>query len=230
MVERQLLVLDLTGLVGRDPFGIALGIGDRRHVRFRGEVRNHDHLLHSRQARGDFLHALDRVVRLAVVAVAVGAEQQLRLGLAEAVEHAVGAEIRRARRPDGPDGDRREREHAGLGHVRDKGRDAVAGFQACGAHRLRATRNLRVQLRIRHPAAKSGLVPEHQRVVAVPPAQQVLGEIEARIGKPFRAGHLVPVDQDAFALSSANLGPVPQMRSRTLRSPRRSSDKTRGRC
>ena len=49
------------------------------------------------------------VVRLAGVDVAVGGDEHPRLDLAEPIEHALDAEVRRARRPDGADGRRAER-------------------------------------------------------------------------------------------------------------------------
>ena len=71
--------------------------------------------------------------------------------------------------------------------------------QALGAHRLRHARHLGVQFGIAEAAAKTGLVPEHERVGRVAPAQHVLGEIEPRLGKPLRAGHALAVDQHARA-------------------------------
>ena len=163
-------------------------------------MRHHHYAAHGRQLGRDLAHARERVVRLAVVEVAVGREQELGFGLAETVEHAVAAEIGRAGRPDRADRDRRQREHRGLGHVRHEGGDAVARGQALGAHRLRHARHLGVQLGVAEAAAKAGLVPEHQGVGRVAPAQHVLGEIEPRLGKPFGAGHAIAVDEHALAL------------------------------
>ena len=52
--------------------------------------------------RDDLRHLVEDRDRLAVVPVAVDGEEHARLDLAEAVEHALHAEVRRARRPDAP--------------------------------------------------------------------------------------------------------------------------------
>ena len=45
------------------------------------------------------------------------------------------------------------------------------------------------------------LAAENKRLAAVRPAQQVFREIELRVGKEFRAGHAVMVDQRRSPLS-----------------------------
>ena len=76
-----------------------------------------------------------------------------------------------------------------------KAGDAVAGLHAQRAQRLRKLRHLVVELGEGEPAAHLVLAPEHDRGLAVAPAQQVLGEVEARSREPARAGHAVGVDQ-----------------------------------
>ena len=136
---------------------------------------------------------------LAVVEIAVGAEQQLRLRLTEAVEHAVRTEIGRAGRPDRADGNRRQREHRGFRHIGGEGGDAVPGDQAFGAHRLGGARHLGMQLGVADAAAEAGLVPEHEGVGRVAPAQHVFGEIQPRIWIPPGARHARAVDEHACA-------------------------------
>ena len=99
MVERQLREGDVGGLVAAQPFVEPHGLGDVGDVDVRVEVGDHDHLAHGGQLLDDLAHARERVVLLAVVAVAVGAEQDLRLDLAEAVDHALDAEVGGARGP-----------------------------------------------------------------------------------------------------------------------------------
>ena len=96
----------------------AFGMSETSTLRI--EVR-HDHDLAQRSAasRRSARTRSSESCALAVVAVAVGAEQHLRLDLAEAVEHALDAEVRRARGPDDALRERGEREHAGFGNVRE---------------------------------------------------------------------------------------------------------------
>ncbi len=70
------------------------------------------------------------VVLLAVVPVAVRRDEDDRLDLAEAVEHALFAEVRRAGRPDGADRGGGEHAGDGLRHVGHHRRDAVALLHA----------------------------------------------------------------------------------------------------
>ena len=98
-------------------------------------------LAHRRQLGDDLCELVGDVDGLAVVVVAVAGDQHLRLDLAEAVEHALHAEVGRAGRPHRAD--RRRRQHAddALGHVGQDGGDPVAGADARLAQRrsLRAT-------------------------------------------------------------------------------------------
>ena len=104
----------------------------------------------------------DRVERLgavelaAVVAVAADREQHLRLDLREAVDHAAGAEVRRAGRPDGAERSAREERRRGLGDVRHVGDDAVAALDAQRAQPGRDPSRRRAQI-----------APRPLRVVAV---------------------------------------------------------------
>ena len=63
---------------------------------------------------------------LAAVRVAVDGEQDRRRDLAEPIEDALHAEIRRTRRPDGADRRSAERRNDRLGRVRHDAGDAVA--------------------------------------------------------------------------------------------------------
>ena len=74
----------------------------------RVEVSHEDRVLHRWQCvlqRGDCLATIEY---LAVEAVPIDRDQQLRRDLSEAIDHAPGAEVRRARGPDGAQAGRRE--------------------------------------------------------------------------------------------------------------------------
>ena len=95
-------------------------------------------------------------------------------------------------------------------------RHAVARAQAERLQRLRGARDVARQVGIADAALEAGLVPEHERVAAVAAAQQVLGEVEARLGEPVRARHLVAVDQHGRALARGDhAAEVPARRTRT---------------
>src|SRR5581483_2909081 len=76
---------------------------------------------------GDLLVPLDELV---APAVAADGEQQLRLELAEAVDDAAHAELRRAGRPDRADAGGGQEGDERLGNVREVRDDAVAGLDA----------------------------------------------------------------------------------------------------
>ena len=140
---------------------------------------------------------------LAAVLVAAGRDQDLRLELAEPVEHAPPAEVRRHARPDRPDARRGEHRDDGLGDVRQHGRDPVAGLDAHvpepgreDPHRGREV--IPVQGR---DWGRLGLVV--QRHLARPlVAQHVLGVVEGGAGEPLGARHLATAE-DGGGLGSA---------------------------
>ena len=92
-------------------------------------------------------------MRLAAVAVAVDGEQHLRLDLAEAVEHALHAEIGRAGRPDRAEAGGREHRDDRLRHVRHEAGDAVAGRRPARAAPARARDTSVVELGVAEPRA-----------------------------------------------------------------------------
>ena len=158
----------------------------------------------------------EQVVPLAAVEVAVGGDQHARLDLAEAIEHALHAEVRRARRPDRADRRRAERRDDRLGHVRQVPGDAIAGLDARAPQRRREPR------RPRRTAPRSVSVrrrpPSPLKMIAgavVAPAQQVLGEVQRGVGKEARAGHAVEVVDDARARVAADAAEVPDGRQKS---------------
>ena len=106
------------------------------------EVGEDDRRRQARQRGADGGHLIGPVDRAVAVPVAVDREQHLRLDLAEPVDHAAGAELRRAARPDRAERrGRQERDHR-LRHVREVGGHPVAAARRrgrCRPARARAT-------------------------------------------------------------------------------------------
>src|SRR5207253_8014723 len=97
-------------------------------------------------------------------------------------------------------------------------RDAVARAQPERKQGLRRARHVAVEIGVGDAAAKPRLVPEYESVAAIAAAQQVLGEVEPRFGKPVRPGHLVAVDQHRRALARGDdAAEVPGIRPELLR-------------
>ena len=175
--------------------GLPLGVGDHHHTLDRGELR--EHLRHRRE----------RIELLARVEIAVGGEEHARCDLPEAVEHAAHAEVRRAGRPDGADRRRGEHRDSRLRQVRHEARDAITRRHARGAQAPCNPRHLAAQLPVREAAPRAALVAEHQSFPAVVEAEEILGEVEARLRKEARPGHALGVlDDRARAPLGAHVG------------------------
>ena len=217
MVERQARILDRAGRVRRKEVVPADGAANRRHAGDRParafEIRHHDHPLHRWQLGNDLRNLVDDRQCLAVVPVAVDGHQHARLDLAEPVEHAAHAEIGRAGRPDGAERRRAQHRDDRLGQVRNEGGDAVARCQAGGLQRRRHPRHQRAELCVADARAIAVLAAKDERlrrIVAATRGEQVLGEIEAGVGKPARARHLVPIDERTFAALADDAGEIPE--------------------
>ena len=129
-------------------------------------------------------------MRLAGVAVAVGGDQHLRLDLAEAVEHALDAEIRRARRPDRAEARGGEHRDDRLRHVRQVAGDPVAGADALG--RAARPRSARPRRAARPRTARAGCRPRRRRRCAGVPSRRrsrFSAKFSRAPGEPARAGH-----------------------------------------
>ena len=234
MIERQPGVLDRRGRRRADERVPRDGAADGREVlraepRVR-EIRNHDHALDGGQPRDDRGHLVEDRQRLAVVPVAVDREEHARLDLAEAVEHALHAEIRRARREDRAEARGAQHRVDHLGHVGDVRGDAISRRDARGLQRRRHARRRRHQIRVRDAADEPVLAAEHQRIARVvgrAAREQVLREIEACVGKPSRAGHARGVDERALAACPDDAGVSPTPRARTPRARRSTSARAR---
>ncbi len=167
----------------------------RRHRLGLAQIVDHHDALDGGQPGADFCQLPGDLDALAVIPVAIGGDQQLRLDLGEAVEHRARAEIGRGRRPGGPERDHRQHRRNAFGPVWQKPGHPVAFAHAGLRQRLLQTRDLRLEFT---PApAHPGLVfaAKHQRggsVVAGSKPEQVLGEIQLCAGEKSLA-------QDPFA-------------------------------
>ena len=227
MIERQLgerqrlrRVHEVVGIVDRS--------GQRRRERRRrfreaersrrGRRRHQHNPLDARKARRDLPHFGGIVEPLAARAVAGRGDQHLGRDLAEAVEHAIDAEIRRAGRPDRADRRGREHRHDGLGRMRHDRGDPVAGPDAVPPERGREARDLPVQLAIAELAPDAVLAQRHDRRTVVAKTQQVLGEVEPRADEPARPRHAVAVDQHLLGRPARHhAGELPERRPKLFR-------------
>ena len=175
MVERQLGELQL-GRLAQEPVLPAGAVQVAQPHHRRADLRR------------DALHGLAAVEVLAVVAVAVHGQQHLGLDLGEAVDHRLGAEVRRAGRPHRPDRRAGQERGDGLGDVGQVRRHPVArldahGLQAGGdpGHLLaQLAAGERVQL-----AQLGGVVQRHGGVVVA--LEHVLRVGQARAREPLGA-------------------------------------------
>src|SRR5688500_19773440 len=106
---------------------------------------------------------------LAAVEVAVGAQQHLRLDLAETVEHALHAEVGGAARPDRAEASGGEHRRGGFGQVGQVTGDAVALAYSGIGQRLRKARHERVQLPESESPSYPIFTPEDDRIGSVAP-------------------------------------------------------------
>ena len=153
------------------------------------------HLDHGGQAgqrRGDLPDHRGPGVLLAVVGVAVAADEHLRLDLGEPVDHAARAEIRRAGRPDRAQAGRGEEADDRLGDVRQQGRDPVAAADAEPAQAARDARHLLGELPVgQAPGPASFGIKDDRGTVGIGPRgpQRVTGVVQCGTGEPPDVWH-----------------------------------------
>lgn len=140
-----------------------------RRLRGGREIIKHHHMRHRRQRREDAGQIGGAIKILTAVAIAVGSEHQLRRNLREPVDHGLGAEFWRGRRPNGPH--RRGGEHSnhGLGDVGHVGHHAVAGHDAHRPEPCREFAHRACHVRLAsggHGAQLGAVVQHHARRVA----------------------------------------------------------------
>jgi len=161
----------------------------------------------------DLFDALRRIPPPAAVAITICGEQNHRLDLAKAIHRALYAEIRRARRPDRPETGRRQHRDDSLGHIGQIPGDPVPSPHPPRPELLPQPRDSAVEFREGKRSGDPILAAKDQRRGVIASAQQVFGEIETRVWKPARAGHLVAVPQHASApLLARNPDECPQRR------------------
>ena len=139
----------------------------RRQLMGLMHIGDDDHALERGQLRDNFPQALQNIDCLAGVVIAVAGHQHLGLGLAEAIEYALNAKIRRSGSEDGANARRRQHRHQGLGHVGHVGRDPVPRHHPLLAQRGREARHRTIELAMAHAVLDAVLAPEHERIVRV---------------------------------------------------------------
>ena len=161
--------------------------GDARELRCGVDIRHHPDRGQRRQRCHDLAHTFEAVDLLAGVPVAVGGDEYFGGDLSEPIEHALGAEVGRARRPHCTQ--RRGRQHRdhGLRKIRQVAHDAIAHAHTGGRQRGGGGGHLRRQLGEADALLRAVLVPRHDRHAVIAPTQQMLGEIESRIREPSRS-------------------------------------------
>ena len=185
---------------------LGLDIGNHHHPRDAVELREH---------RG---HQLERIRFLAGVEIAVGREQYLGRDLPEALEHAVHAEIRRARGPHRPEAGGGEHRDRSFRHVGHEAGHAVAGHHARRRQARGDARHFAAQLAVGERAARAALVAEHQCWSVVVVAQQVRGEVQPRRREEARAGHQLRVlEHRTLAPGGADVGEACELAPEILR-------------
>ncbi len=189
------------------PFG-----GVRELVIGTPQVREVDHVLERRQRGTDLGDLCPPVDRLLAVAVAGDRQQQLRVELAEAVDHAARPELRRAGRPDRTEAGAREEGDQRLGDVRQIGDDAVPGADPEALQPRPRPGHLFAQLAEGEIEVVAGLRSgEHGDLVGVlVVAHHVLGVVETRAGEPLGAGHLAGAEHPLVRGVGADLEEVPE--------------------
>ena len=216
VIERQLRERDRPGIRHHEIVP-GDGPGERPRLRRRIEERRQHHVLERGQAADDLDEFRAHVDRLAVVAVAVDRDQHLGLDLAEAVEHALHAEIGGARRPDRAERGRRQHRDDGLGGMRHHRRHPIARADALALQSCGEFRHLEMQLAVAQLPPPAIFGPGDDRKLVVAPPQQVLGEIELGADEPLRPRHPVAADQHlAPRPACAHVRETPQRRPEQL--------------
>ena len=166
------------GLGGRPP-----GNRDQVDQDHRGQARQGFHHLAEHPDAGEFL---------AAVPVAVAGDEHLRLDLGEPVDHASGAEIRRARGPDRAQARRGEQADDRLRHIRQQRRHPVATADAQCAQATGHPRHLGGELRVAEAASRASFgFKDYGRTVGIGPRgpQRVTGVVQRGALEPPYVGH-----------------------------------------
>ena len=211
MIERQPDKCDLPrGAMRTEKILEQHGLGGLGKIGCRRQVRNDDNAhqaADSRRHRGYLLQAVDA---LAVVVVAVGGDEQLRLDLTETIEHALHAEVRRSRGEDRTDAGGGQHRHYGLGQIGQVGGDPVATLDAEIFQRRSELRHLAVQVVVGEPPCDLVLAAKDDGVRGAAVPQEILGIVETRLRKPAGARHPVAIFDHRGAAFADHPGVVPE--------------------
>lgn len=216
MVERQALEGERRAVDGTD------GVGQRHGARHRegGGLRlvlglhrpGHDENgHHAGQPLGNGLELVEDREDLSAIPVMIDRNKHCRLDLAEAVEHALHAEIGRAGGPDRAEARRRQHAGDGLGAVRHHRGDTVADTDALCRQPLLQAGDQTAQVLRRQAQRRAVLAAEDEDLCLVdlhPRSEQVLGEVQPCLGEKARAGHSV-IGKHRGALLANDTAPVP---------------------
>ena len=102
----------------------------RLHVRLIMQIGNQNQAFHTGKSRHEFGQLVPHVDRLTVVPVAVAGDQYLGFDLAEAIKHALNAEIRRGAGEDRADAGHRQHRDDGFRQIGQIDGDPVADADA----------------------------------------------------------------------------------------------------
>ena len=195
---------------GRQRGGERNGIRQRRGDALRLAEEGHDDgALQTGKLGDDLRELLGQMDFLAGIAIAVDGEEHLGRDLAEAVDNRVGAEIGRGRRPHGTQRSGGQRRRDRLGRIGEQAGDMIADAHAGGRECLLKTRNQIAQLAPGEATGRSVLAAKDDCIRIVGASEQVLGEVQARIGKEAGAGHPLAIFEKPFALVADDAAEIP---------------------
>ena len=156
--------------------------------RARIEVPEQDGVLDRRERREQLLQRVPAIEVPAAVAVPVDREQDAWLDLREPIDHAPGAEVRRAARPDSAERRTGEHRRDRLRDVRQIGNDRSPGpTPSAGRPRCTPPRRELSSGQLRERTQLGGLADRHIVVSGRP--EDVLGEVDPGAREPLRPGH-----------------------------------------
>ncbi|MNF92692.1 hypothetical protein D3C84_753420 [compost metagenome] len=136
---------DLGSGIGLEEIGVAYAAADAGDVRRVLQIRHHHGTQKARQACRHLSVLLQAIDALAVVPVAIDAQQQLGLDLPETVEHALHTEVWRSTGPEGTQRGNGQHGHQGFRHIRHETGDPVALADAQRFEALAEARDLGIE-------------------------------------------------------------------------------------
>ena len=214
VVERERVERELPAL------GEEIVPGDRvgKRVVLPADVRDVHDGLDAWKLAAHLRDLLAPVDLLVAVPVAGDGEDDLRLELPEAVEHAAHAELGRARRPDRAEARAREEADQRLGDVREVGDYSVAAADAQALQAGAGARDLLTEVAERQLEGRAGLRVRDDRALVdvLVAADHVLGEVQARAREPLRPRHLPRAEHSLVRSLRADFEELPHGRPESL--------------